>query len=68
MQMVYAKHLTLLGSFMGSMGETLQYLPLLERGLVKPVVDRVYALEHAADAHIYMGQQGGHFGKIVLTI
>jgi NADPH:quinone reductase-like Zn-dependent oxidoreductase len=68
MQLVYAKHLTLLGSFMGSMGETLQYLPLVERGLVRPVVDRVYALEHAADAHMYMVQAGGHFGKIVLKV
>jgi NADPH:quinone reductase-like Zn-dependent oxidoreductase len=57
----------LLGSFMGSMGETQQFLPLVERGLVKPVVDRVYPLEHAADAHTYMVQPGGHFGKIVLT-
>jgi NADPH:quinone reductase-like Zn-dependent oxidoreductase len=68
MQMVYAKHLTLLGSFMGSMGETLQYLPLVERGLVKPIIDRVYPLEHAADAHMYMVQPGGHFGKIVLKV
>jgi NADPH:quinone reductase-like Zn-dependent oxidoreductase len=68
MQMVYAKHLTLLGSFMGSMGETLQYLPLVERGLVRPVIDRVYALEHAADAQMYMVQQGGHFGKLVLKV
>jgi NADPH:quinone reductase-like Zn-dependent oxidoreductase len=68
MQMVYAKHLTLMGSFMGSMGETLQYLPLIERGMVKPVVDRVYPLEHAPDAHMYIVQQGGHFGKIVLKV
>ncbi len=67
MQLVYAKHLTLLGSFMGSMGETAEYLPLVERGLVKPVVDRVYALEHAADAHMYMVRPSGHFGKIVLA-
>jgi NADPH:quinone reductase-like Zn-dependent oxidoreductase len=66
MQLVYAKHLTLLGSFMGSMGETAEYLPLLERGLVKPIVDRVYELRHAADAQTYM-VNGGHFGKIVLV-
>ncbi len=31
-----------------------------------PVIDRVFPLEHAADAHTYM-DSGNHMGKIVLT-
>jgi NADPH2:quinone reductase len=40
-------------------------VPLLERGLVQPVVDRVLPLAAAADAHAYMASNQG-FGKIVL--
>ncbi|MCC7478080.1 zinc-binding dehydrogenase [bacterium] len=65
-QMMYAKHLTLMGSFMGSMSETLEYLPLLEKGLLRPVVDKVFPLSETAAAHERM-EAGEHFGKIVLV-
>ena len=41
--------------------------PHLESGAVKPVVDRVFALEEVAQAHDYM-QAGEHMGKIVLRM
>ena len=41
--------------------------PLVEAGRLKPVVDSVFALENAADAHRRM-DSGGHFGKIVLKL
>lgn len=34
---------------------------------VRPVVDRIFSMEQAADAHRYM-ESGGHTGKIVLTV
>jgi NADPH:quinone reductase-like Zn-dependent oxidoreductase len=44
-----------------------QALPLFESGKITPVIDRVFPLEHAADAHAYMeGNQ--NFGKIILRI
>jgi NADPH:quinone reductase len=43
----------------------LRVWPLLERGLILPVIDSTYSLAHAADAHRRM--QGPHIGKIVLT-
>ncbi len=44
-----------------------QALPLFESGKIKPVIDRVFPLEHAADAHAYMeGNQ--NFGNIILRI
>jgi len=40
--------------------------PLLERGVVKPIVDRTFPLPEAAAAHRLM-ESGEHIGKIVLV-
>ncbi len=42
-------------------------LPLIESGKVRPVIDRVFPLEQAAEAHRYM-ETNANFGKIVLTM
>ena len=42
-------------------------LPLIASGDVTPLVDATFPLEEAAAAHTMM-EQGGHFGKIVLTM
>ena len=39
--------------------------PHLEKGRIKPVVDRVFELGDVASAHDYM-QSGAHMGKIIL--
>ncbi len=44
-----------------------QVLPLLASGAIKPVVDSVFPLERAAEAHAYM-ESNANFGKIVLTV
>ena len=41
--------------------------PLFMQGQLQPVVDRVFTLEQAVQAHQYM-EAGSHFGKIVLQI
>jgi NADPH:quinone reductase-like Zn-dependent oxidoreductase len=41
-------------------------LTLYDQGL-KPIVDKVFPLEQASDAHIRM-ESGDQFGKIVLKI
>jgi putative PIG3 family NAD(P)H quinone oxidoreductase len=41
--------------------------PLVESGRVKPVMDREFTLEEAADAHAYL-EAGTHIGKIVLRV
>lgn len=41
--------------------------PWLERGLVKPVIDRVFPLGEAASAHAYL-ETGPHQGKVVLEV
>ena len=40
--------------------------PLVERGVVAPVIDRTFPLVEAAAAHRRM-ESGDHVGKIVLT-
>ena len=41
--------------------------PEVEQGLLKPVIDSVFPLEQAAEAHRRM-ESGDHVGKIVLTV
>ncbi|HUF11539.1 MAG TPA: NAD(P)H-quinone oxidoreductase [Longimicrobiales bacterium] len=42
-------------------------LPLVESGRVRPIIDLVYPLERAADAHRYV-EANESFGKVVLTM
>jgi putative PIG3 family NAD(P)H quinone oxidoreductase len=43
------------------------WLPLLASGRIKPIVDTVFPLAQAADAHRYM-EENRNFGKIVLEV
>jgi NADPH:quinone reductase-like Zn-dependent oxidoreductase len=62
---VFAKHLSILGSYMGRKGELIELLPHFDTGRLRPVVDRVFPLEEAAEAHRHM-ENRSQFGKIVL--
>jgi NADPH:quinone reductase-like Zn-dependent oxidoreductase len=64
---VFARHLSLLGSHMGGKHELAGLLPFFDTGALKPVVDRVFSLEEAADAHRRL-ENREQFGKIVLRI
>ncbi|MBE3598906.1 MAG: zinc-binding dehydrogenase [Limnochordaceae bacterium] len=64
---LFSRQLRLFGSYMGSKAELLQLMPFVERGQLKPVVDRVWPLAEAAQAHRWM-EERRHFGKLVLTI
>lgn len=44
-----------------------EVVPLLARGKVAPVIDRVMKLEDAAEAHRYVATNAG-FGKVVLSV
>lgn len=41
--------------------------PWIEEGKVRPIVDSVFPLDRAAEAHAKL-DEGGHFGKVVLSI
>ncbi|WP_448382225.1 NAD(P)H-quinone oxidoreductase [Desulfosoma sp.] len=40
-------------------------LPLLEKGVVRPVVDTIFAVSDVEAAHLYV-REGKHFGKVVV--
>jgi len=44
-----------------------QWLHRIQDGTLRPLVDRVFSLEHAADAHRYM-EENANIGKIVLKV
>lgn len=64
---IFARHLSILGSYMGGKAELAELLPFFDTGKLRPVVDKVFALEEAADAHRRM-ESRDLFGKIVLRI
>jgi NADPH:quinone reductase-like Zn-dependent oxidoreductase len=64
---LFTRHLSILGSFMGSKAELFSALELLRRGLLKPVIDVVLPLEKCAEGHKRM-ENRELFGKIVLSV
>ena len=56
-------------AFKASLADELkrEALPLIEQGAFKPIMDRTFPLEGAADAHRRM-EAGDHIGKIVLRV
>lgn len=63
---LFARQLTVVGSYMGAKADLLQAADGFFRGWYAPVVDSTFPLEAAADAHRRL-EAGHHFGKIVLT-
>ena len=65
LRFLFTRHLSLLGSYMGTMGELHEVLGHVFAGRLKPVVDKVFPLSEARAAHEYM-EKSQMFGKIVL--
>jgi len=64
---VFYRHLTILGSMMGSKADLLAAMKFVESGQIRAVVDRVLPLEEARKAHELM-EDRAQFGKLVLQI
>ena len=64
---MFAKHLSLIGSTMGTRRDFERVMGLVFAGKLRPVVDSVFPLSEARAAQERM-EQNAHFGKIVLTI
>ena len=67
LRFLFARQLSLLGSFMGSRGELFTVLKLIGEKKLRPVVDRVFPLAEARLAHEYL-EGRAQFGKVVLAI
>jgi len=66
LRFLFSRQLSLLGSYMGTMGELHEVLKHVFRGKLKPVVDKVFPLQEARAAHQYL-QNSRMFGKVVLA-
>jgi zinc-binding alcohol dehydrogenase/oxidoreductase len=64
---IWWKQLTVYGSTMGTKEDFEGAYELVASGRARPIVDRVFPLEQAADAHRYL-EEGRQFGKVVLSI
>jgi NADPH:quinone reductase-like Zn-dependent oxidoreductase len=64
---LFAKQLSLFGSYVGAKGELLRVAQFFFAGELSPVVDRTFPLAHAADAQRRL-EASEHFGKIVLEV
>jgi len=65
LRQVFYRHLTILGSMMGSKAELLAAMKFIESGQIRAVVDRTLPLAEARTAHELM-EDRAQFGKLVL--
>lgn len=66
LRQVFYRHLSLLGSFMGSKAELLDAMKFVESGAIRAVVDRALPLREARRAHELI-EDRAQFGKLVLV-
>ncbi len=64
---LFFRHLSLHGSFMGTLGELHKVLKLIATGHLRAVVDRTFPLSELRAAHEYL-ETGKQFGKVVVTV
>jgi len=62
---LFSRQYSLLGSFMGTMGELHQVLKFVFRGQLRPVIDRVYPLAGIRAAHERL-ENKEQFGKVLV--
>jgi NADPH:quinone reductase-like Zn-dependent oxidoreductase len=67
LRFLFSRQLSILGSFMGTMGELHEVLGNIFAGRLKPVTDRTFPLHDIRAAHEYM-EASQMFGKIVLEV
>jgi len=63
---IFFRSLSILGSTMGTRGELLQIMRMIERGMLKPIVDSTYPMSRIADAHRRVESRKA-FGKVVVN-
>jgi NADPH:quinone reductase-like Zn-dependent oxidoreductase len=66
LRFLFARQLSFLGSYMGTMGDLYDVLGHIFAGRLNPVIDRTFPLKDTRTAHEYM-ESSQMFGKIVLN-
>jgi NADPH:quinone reductase-like Zn-dependent oxidoreductase len=64
---IFWKQIDILGSTMSNQREFREVMKLIFRGELKPIIDSVFTLDQAREAHTRL-EKGEQFGKIVMTI
>ncbi len=64
---IYHRQLRILGANGATFGELRRVLELADRGLLRPVIDRVLPLEQIREGHRVL-EEHDHFGKVVMRI
>ncbi len=64
---LFWRQLSVLGSTMANRREFEEVMKLVFMGRLKPVVDKVFPLREASEAHAYL-EAGEQFGKVVLSV
>jgi len=65
--LLFSRQIEVFGAFMGTKADMGQIVAMLNTGAIKPVVDRVFPLEEAANAHRAM-EETNFFGKLLLKL
>jgi NADPH:quinone reductase-like Zn-dependent oxidoreductase len=66
LRFLFSRQQSILGSFMGTMGELHRVLQFVFRKQVRPVIDRVYPLSEIRAAHERV-EKKEQFGKVVVV-
>ena len=66
LRQVFFRGLSVLGSTMGTLGESAEVMRLAGQGRLKPVLDRTFPVEDVRAAHEYLESRKA-FGKVVVT-
>ena len=66
LRFLFSKHQSVLGSYMGTLGELHRVLKFIFRGELKPVIDRVFSLADLAAAHRHL-ENKEQFGKVIVV-
>ena len=67
LRFLFTRQYTVMGSYMGTKAELLRAAQFFFSGQLRPVIDRVFPLAEAADAHRRL-EKSEQFGKIVLEV
>jgi NADPH:quinone reductase-like Zn-dependent oxidoreductase len=66
LRFLFSKQLNLLGSHQGNKAELVEAMKLVDRGVIRPVLDSAFPLKDAAKAQQRM-EESKHFGGLVLV-
>ncbi|MDZ4769472.1 MAG: zinc-binding dehydrogenase [Chloroflexota bacterium] len=66
-RLIFGKHITLIGSSMGTTGDFTRVMGLVFAGILKPAIGATLPLDQIAEGHRLI-ESGEVFGKVVLTL